>query len=183
MRGWLEDVDDETFLESDYYTSYIQLLRSKELENILENNDLTLNFFVNNKLKDYISKFSIRNKRINILTEDDVQLNKLIMKCKALVTDYSSVCFDVLYLNKPVLFYQFDYEKYKNTTGSYIDMERELPGDRSTSINGLCNDLQSLVGSGFRISYKYQLKRELTFKYFDKGNCVRLVQEIRKMKW
>ena len=183
MRSWLEDCDDEAFLESDYYNSYINLLRSKELEDVLENSELTLNFFVNNKLKDYISKFSIRNKRINILTPEDVQLNSLIMSCKALVTDYSSVCWDVLYLNKPVLFYQFDYEKYKNTTGSYIDMERDLPGDRSTSINGLCSDLQGLVKSGFRISYKYQLKRELSFKYFDTSNCVRLVQEIRKLKW
>ncbi|MGN1132462.1 MAG: CDP-glycerol glycerophosphotransferase family protein, partial [Ruminococcus sp.] len=183
MRSWLEDVDDETFLESDYYTSYIQLLRSEGLEDILEKNDLTLDFFVNNKLRDYISKFSVGNKRINILTEDDVQLNSLIMRCKALITDYSSVCWDVLYLNKPVLFYQFDYEKYKNTTGSYIDMERDLPGDRSTSVNGLCNDLQRLISSDYRISYKYQLKRELSFKYFDTSNCVRLVQEIRKMKW
>ncbi|MGN0460403.1 MAG: CDP-glycerol glycerophosphotransferase family protein [Ruminococcus sp.] len=183
MRSWLEDVDDETFLESDYYTSYIQLLRSEGLEDILEKNDLTLDFFVNNKLRDYISKFSVGNKRINILTEDDVQLNSLIMRCKALITDYSSVCWDVLYLNKPVLFYQFDYEKYKNTTGSYIDMERDLPGDRSTSVNVLCNDLQRLISSDYRISYKYQLKRELSFKYFDTSNCVRLVQEIRKMKW
>lgn len=183
MRDWLEDVDDETFLESDYYTGYLSLLRSEQLSNALESNDLTLNFFVNTRLKDYISKFSVGNKRVNILTPDDVQLNKLIMSCKMLITDYSSVCWDVLYLNKPVLFYQFDYEKYKNTTGSYIDMERDLPGDRSTSVNVLCDDLQRVVKSDFRISYKYQLKRELSFKYFDKGNCVRLVQEIRKLRW
>ena len=183
MRNWLEDVDDETFLESDYYNSYIQLLRSEELQNILEKNDLTLNFFNNTRLKDYISKISVRNPRINILTIDDTQLNNLIMSCKVFITDYSSVCWDVLYLNKPVLFYQFDYEKYKNTTGSYIDMERDLPGDRSTSINGLCDNLQRLINSDFRMSYKYQLKRNLSFRYFDKNNCVRLVQEIRKMKW
>ena len=153
------------------------------MQNILEKNDLTLNFFNNTRLKDYISKISVRNPRINILTIDDTQLNNLIMSCKVFITDYSSVCWDVLYLNKPVLFYQFDYEKYKNTTGSYIDMERDLPGDRSTSINGLCDNLQRLINSDFRMSYKYQLKRNLSFRYFDKNNCVRLVQEIRKMKW
>lgn len=45
-------------------------------------------------------------------------------------TDYSSVSWDVYYLGKPILFYQFDLDKYNETNGSYIDMEKDLFGER-----------------------------------------------------
>lgn len=50
------------------------------------------------------------------------------MRCRMLITDYSSVCWDVLYQDKPSLFYQFDIDKYNEAHGSYIDMDTELFG-------------------------------------------------------
>ena len=45
------------------------------------------------------------------------------------ITDYSSVFFDYANLKRPILFYVYDFEKYKNKLrGFYIDMETELPG-------------------------------------------------------
>ena len=35
-------------------------------------------------------------------------------------------------MDKPVVFYQFDSEKYLQAHGSYIDLERELPSPRAT---------------------------------------------------
>ena len=47
----------------------------------------------------------------------------------ALITDYSSVFFDFANLKRPVLFYTYDIEKYKNQLrGFYIDMNTEVPG-------------------------------------------------------
>ena len=46
-----------------------------------------------------------------------------------LITDYSSVFFDFANLKRPVLFYTYDIEKYKNQLrGFYIDMNTEVPG-------------------------------------------------------
>lgn len=45
------------------------------------------------------------------------------------ITDYSSVFFDYANLNRPILFYVYDFEKYRDVLrGFYIDMETELPG-------------------------------------------------------
>ena len=41
-----------------------------------------------------------------------------------LITDYSSVSWDIYYMEKPILFYQFDLEQYNETNGSYIDMDK-----------------------------------------------------------
>lgn len=45
------------------------------------------------------------------------------------ITDYSSVFFDFANLRRPMLFYVYDFEKYRDVLhGFYIDMEKELPG-------------------------------------------------------
>lgn len=45
------------------------------------------------------------------------------------ITDYSSVFFDYANLRRPILFYVYDFGKYRDELrGFYIDMETELPG-------------------------------------------------------
>lgn len=41
----------------------------------------------------------------------DVQ--QLLKESLLLITDYSSVFFDMMYMNKPVIFYQFDENQYR----------------------------------------------------------------------
>lgn len=46
-----------------------------------------------------------------------------------LITDYSSVFFDYAHLKRPVLFFTYDLERYRDKLrGFYIDIEREVPG-------------------------------------------------------
>ena len=46
-----------------------------------------------------------------------------------IITDYSSVFFDYANLKRPMLFYTYDLEKYRDVLrGFYIDIEEELPG-------------------------------------------------------
>ena len=46
-----------------------------------------------------------------------------------LITDYSSVFFDYANLRRPMLFFTYDLEKYRDILrGFYMDMEEELPG-------------------------------------------------------
>ena len=43
-----------------------------------------------------------------------------------LVTDYSSVIFEYSLLNKPMVFYCYDYDEYNRDF--YLDYEKDLPG-------------------------------------------------------
>jgi len=46
-----------------------------------------------------------------------------------LITDYSSVFFDYANLKRPILYYTYDIEKYRDVLrGFYLDMEKDLPG-------------------------------------------------------
>ena len=106
-----------------------------------------------------------------------------MMECKLLVTDYSSVCWDVYYQGKPVIFYQFDLEQYNETQGSYIDMETELFGDRATEPEQLFALLEETAANGFQLKEKYAQMRESMYASLDHNNSQRTCDEIQKRNW
>ncbi|MGI6511644.1 MAG: bifunctional glycosyltransferase/CDP-glycerol:glycerophosphate glycerophosphotransferase [Catenisphaera adipataccumulans] len=63
----------------------------------------------------------------NVCDYDDI--SELYLISDICITDYSSVFFDYANLKRPILFYVYDFDKYKNQLrGFYIDMETEVPG-------------------------------------------------------
>lgn len=44
------------------------------------------------------------------------------------ITDYSATVYEAAYLNKPLFFYNFDYETYADKRDFYIDYYKEMPG-------------------------------------------------------
>lgn len=125
-RNWLDSVPDKDFEESDYFRHYMGLLNSERLNQILEKYDLEVNFYLHAKFQEYADTFKSISKRIHLISFGEVAVNEMLMRCRMLITDYSSVCWDILYQDKPSLFYQFDIGKYNEAHGSYIDMETEL---------------------------------------------------------
>ncbi|MBP5160203.1 MAG: CDP-glycerol:glycerophosphate glycerophosphotransferase [Lachnospiraceae bacterium] len=63
----------------------------------------------------------------NFCKYDDI--SELYLISDIIITDYSSVFFDYANLKRPMLFYTYDLEKYRDVLrGFYIDIEEELPG-------------------------------------------------------
>lgn len=48
-------------------------------------------------------------------------LNELMIASDILISDYSSIIFDYLLLDKPILLYLFDYTKYSTYRGLYFN--------------------------------------------------------------
>lgn len=66
--------------------------------------------------------------RINILSSG-LDLYELLSLCDILITDYSSVFFDFLLLDKPIIFFAYDLEKYKTHDREfYFNYESFVPG-------------------------------------------------------
>lgn len=69
---------------------------------------------------------SLRGFVYDVSGEDDV--NDLYLISDLLITDYSSVFFDFANLERPILFYMYDYEVYKNEMRDFYIDPAELPG-------------------------------------------------------
>lgn len=182
-RNWLDEVGYDLFKESDYYKNYMAFLNSEKLEYLLEQYDLKLNFYLHPKFREYIGEFKINGDKIRLIPFGEEPLNELMMKCKLLVTDYSSVCWDVFYQSKPVIFYQFDVEEYNLAHGSYIDFETELFGDRVEKEDELIQLLEDYTKNNFVLKEKYAKMQKDCYKYIDKQNSQRICDEIIKRGW
>lgn len=60
----------------------------------------------------------------------DADINDAYLISDILVTDYSSVFFDYAVLERPIYFYMYDFEEYKNELrGFYLNVPDDLPND------------------------------------------------------
>ena len=88
--------------------------------------------------------------RIIDITDQDMDVQELIMETELLITDYSSVYIDYLLLDKPLLFYCYDYENYlKNDREMYFDYADVTPGVKAASFDELFDELRKVIcGNG-----------------------------------
>lgn len=91
---------------------------------------------------------------IDVSALDDV--NDLYLVSDLLITDYSSVFFDYANLNRPILFYMYDYEAYKNQMRDfYLDIHT-LPGPVVKTQEELLKTIKNLpeVVENYQANYK-----------------------------
>ena len=84
---------------------------------------LRLHYFIVDQLDlSKYGEFTIDGSRYDDVTD-------LYLVTDIIMTDYSSVFFDFANLKRPMLFYAYDFEKYRDVLhGFYLDMEKDLPG-------------------------------------------------------
>ncbi len=75
-------------------------------------------------------------------------ISKVLDMTKLLVTDYSSVCYNVFYQGAGVVFYQPDLELYEAESGKLIPSEEEYIGERVFDMDSLEEVLQKIIIDG-----------------------------------
>ena len=178
-RSWLEGQNDELFCQSSYYRHYTSLLNDQELLDYLKEKQIRLVFYIHPKLREFIGNFHADNDLIELISFNSVPLNQLLMGCSMMITDYSSACWDAYYLEKPILFYQFDLKQYNETNGSYVNMEKDLFGDRCTKQNELVRLIREYTENGFQEKPAYAAMRNNLFVARDHDNCKRTYEYIK----
>jgi hypothetical protein len=168
------------FMNDPYYKMYASILNDPELHNILEERSYTLNFFLHPSITRFERLFTSASPRIRIVKEGETPLDEVMMRAKALITDYSSVAWDMYYMDKPLLFFQYDSEDFLATSGSYIDLKADLPGERTEDKDELIKMIGRYAADDFRMPAEYEAKRRGYFKYFDGNSAERILEAIRK---
>ncbi len=182
-RTWLDDAENDVFAESDYCKNYMALLNDPKLDAILKQYDVTLNFYLHPKFRKFITEFSVVSDHIRLIPFGEAPLNELMMECNLLITDFSSVAWDVYYMNKPVLFYHFDLEDAYKTLGFYIDMKNDIFGDRAEKPEELMNLIIEYIENGFAMKEEFTKDREKYFAFVDDNNSERIWKAIRDREW
>src|SRR5699024_9683680 len=109
----------------------------------------------------------------NVSNYPDVQ--ELLLLTDILITDYSSVMFDFANTKRPMLFYTFDLEKYRdNLRGFYMDFEEEAPGPLVFNTEQIIDKVLNID----KVNQEYQSKYKKIYNKFctlEDGNASKRV--------
>lgn len=125
--------------------------------------------------KDYSNIVFIKNHE---LEEKDVQLYELLGNCDALLTDYSSVFFDFLILDKPIGFVLEDISEYRDKRGFVVDNPLEImPGAKIYTYECLIKFIQNLIDDNDQFANHRHEVNEIVNKY-KYGNCKHILDNV-----
>jgi CDP-glycerol glycerophosphotransferase (TagB/SpsB family) len=104
-----------------------------------------------------------------------------------MVTDYSSVAFEMAMLRKPVIYYQFDYETFYGGGHAfeqgYFNFEKDGFGPVCTTHKSLIDTLQHILEQDGKPTNLYIDRMRHFFRYHDTNNCQRVFQAIKSMTY
>jgi CDP-glycerol glycerophosphotransferase len=158
-REYASDIDFYSLiaeLPESLRTKYLFLVRSHH-----QNNTST-----NRKIENIID---VSHSRFDI--------QKLCLISDILLTDYSSVMFDFLYINKPVIFFLFDYELYRQHRGLYFDIQELRVGPIAFDLKELASVIKDF-DCAETISSKYYTAAKKQFCGENKGDASEKISKL-----
>lgn len=125
--------------------------------------------------------------RICDANDREIDTNELLSIVDVLITDYSSIAFDFMPLDKPIIYYAYDYAKYKKERGVYFGFEElglkycktleEVKGLlRDEGFLSATNRYAHLKERFFPLEDGNSTQRVVDFFFFDQYDSSRLYQ-------
>ena len=191
-REWLGRVSSDTkkfesadkMEDTEYFKTWIGFLADRELHKLLDESGYELLFYPHPSMQQYLNLFEvIESEHITVASKDKYDIQQLLMESALLITDYSSIYFDFAYMKKPLLLYQFDYEKYRagQYQEGYYSYSKDAFGPVEKSKDEVIKWLKGQLDGGCKMEEKYADKVDGFFAYRDKNNCERTYEAITKM--
>jgi CDP-glycerol glycerophosphotransferase (TagB/SpsB family) len=196
FRTWLKvddsrkenanEIEAKTFVSSNYYKKYLELLTNPILENILIDNKYKIVFYLHYTFQpySYLFKSVINNDNIIIADRYNYDVQNLLKRASLLITDYSSIYFDFGYMYKPLLYYQFDNNEYrtKHYKKGYFSYDLDGFGPIFTTSKEVIEYIIKMVDNDFCIEKKYIDRINEYFYLRDNKNCERVYKEIERVE-
>jgi len=184
FRKWLPAMSKDEIRASEYVQRWNEAINDPRLVKLLEDHELDLVFYPHHVMQKYVDVFSAASERVKIAAFKDYDVQTLLIESKLLVTDYSSVFFDFGYMDKPVVYYQFDKDRYikehYDFTQGYFSYEDNGFGDVVYAPENLYASIEQVVKADLTLAPQYKERVDTFFPLKDHHNCDRIYQSILK---
>lgn len=154
-------------------------LNSETIKNFLDENNAVLVC----KLHPF-DKNLLKFKQIEEIYKmnNDSDIYPVLKYSDALISDYSSVAFDYLLLDRPIIYHAPDLQEYQKTCrGFYTPYEEFVVGKISYNEDELISAMQDVINGIDNYKEQRKVLRDKMFKYQDGKNCERVVEWIRSL--
>ncbi len=174
--------EDADFKHSEYLAKWKALLNSQELQNLIDKFNLHVIFYPHRDAQQFLRYFSDVNPKIIIASYKNYDVQKLMKESEMMITDYSSVFFDMIYMKKPVVFYQFDEEKFRKQQyqKGYFDYHNNPFGKSFSKHTDVLKEVEKIIVNNYVVSQKFMNAHKKCFPYFDSNNSERIYELLKK---
>lgn len=185
-RSWLTydgnpSANHSAFIQSDYYMAFQSLINNPELIKFVEKNNMSVYFYLHPNMQKHKSSFSTNSKSIFIVGPEDTSIQDLIASSVLMITDYSSVGMDFGYMKKPIIYYQFDLEKFRTShlSEGYFSYEADGFGPTLRTEIEVVEAVENIMSKDTPRMDDFYLKRlDNFFVLSDANNCKRVIEAI-----
>lgn len=184
-RYYLRTLEKEEFKKTDYYRNFNNLITNERLLKLLDEYDYEINLYLHYELQKYIDLFEQKSDRVHVLKMANSDVQDLLMKSALLITDFSSVYFDFSYMNKPILYWQFDEEMFYKT-----QYERGYFSCREDGFGPVIDDnddekvvdfIESELKDNMQVKPLYKERTDKFFTERTSDHCLKTYEAIKKL--
>lgn len=172
------------FMSSEYLMRWKEFLESKELNDLIEKNNLEVIFYPHRNMQSHLPEFrKVVKAKVILASWTDYDIQELLVTSEMMITDYSSVFFDMVYMKKPILFYQFDLQDFRKGQyeEGYFDYRNNPFGKSCYELDDLMAELRKIIESCYKCNEKYLDAHDKYFPYYDSNNCERVFKAIKSI--
>lgn len=168
----------EVFEKTEYFQRYYSLINNVRFLKFIENNDIIVYFFPHRNMQRFLKKFKTCSSNIKIVNNNDIDIQDLLRDSALMITDYSSVYMDFAYMKKPILYYQFDDEKYHKTQlkEGYFSCKNDGFGKVVETENKLIDEVIKSYNVNFVMEDVYKKRANDFFELNDQENSKRIYE-------
>lgn len=163
----------EEFARSEFVTQWLAVLRSETLEDACERHGVTLAFLPHPNLQPSVPRLDLPS---HVRTLPFADVRGLFARAALLVTDYSSMAFNAAYLDRPVVYFQFDADRMFGGDHigrqGYFDYQRDGFGPVTATVESAVSEIVAALDRGRRPAPEHVQRIAATFPDRD-GQCRR----------
>ena len=170
---------------SEFYRQWTAFIGDPRLLEVLRRTGFRLAFFVHPSLAAAMTE-EVLPDYVELHPQTGVSLHDLVLESAVFITDYSSTAFDAAYIDRNVLYFQFDSATFLHgdhpARPGYFNYTRDGFGPVASTVDELLRQLESLEHSGFRTSEEYSRRAGATFAHRDAENCARIFEAVLELE-
>ena len=177
----LSDDSMKAIAASEYVQRWGALLRSEQLREQIERHGMRLVFMPHPNAVPFLPAFALAS-HVEVLTKADIGIQALFARSAIMVTDYSSVAFEMAYLRRPVIYYHFDFVDFyggdHNWRQGYYDYAKDGFGPIACDLEQIIGQLLIFMQNRENFSNAYLPRMIKALPERDGKACQRLFERI-----
>lgn len=181
MPTWRTWLNQANMIESKYFAHWNSFLNSPKLHSLLKKSGYKLVFAPHQEIRNHLDLFT-NNDMMTIIKIDNYDIQELFARAEIMVTDYSSVAFDMALLHKNVFYYQFDTDDFfsKHYKKGYFDFQRDGFGPVAESEGKLIDEITNYLNNPTKFKKQFANRMDI-FPHSDGNSSQRIYEAALRL--